>query len=215
MIDLNYEIQLLEHAIAAYKAANAARLDDDALRTLSAAVLSRAADFDLRTRQVPCARGAHCVALDEDDGAGLAVLPERTCSACRFGDPRRIAESSRWPGQSICGECGAASCAEPGGKCTEPGCTGTMIELMGAIPVIVTTHLTLDESQRQEFPIACMDYDEYGWIFYVGDWEESIDEPENWPGLVAICKWASTIGASWVRLDRDAEAAPGLPLYDW
>jgi hypothetical protein len=51
---------------------------------------------------------------------------------------------------------------------------------------------------------------EYGWFAYVTDDREGL--PAD---LVDCLELAQEAGASWIMFDQDADAAPGLPYYEW
>jgi hypothetical protein len=91
-----------------------------------------------------------------------------------------------------------------------------------------TAHLSKREADApvENWPVrACKD--DYGFMAYVADGEDSIlasmsDEAAEaeWPGLLAICRWAKKFGAVWVLIDSDAEMipethAPELRRFAW
>jgi len=45
--------------------------------------------------------------------------------------------------------------------------------------------------------------------------EEDYPRREDWPGLIAAAKFAQKRKLDWVRFDRDADTADGLPSWEW
>jgi hypothetical protein len=88
--------------------------------------------------------------------------------------------------------------------------------------VLSTQHLTMQESEvpAKDWPSLCFESC-YGWVCYVGDTVAAMSgsvvahTPEAWPGFVASAVLAQALGYDWVRFDRDADAHPLLPVWEW
>lgn len=94
------------------------------------------------------------------------------------------------------------------------------LELM-TVPVISTAHLTqatgvkLTQDGDTNLWTVCAPY-EHGWFLYMQSDLTALDS-DTPPDLLDLFKWAKTDGRNfdYVRLDCDAGAVEGLPLYNW
>lgn len=108
-----------------------------------------------------------------------------------------------------------------------PRYKGETLEIMQAL-VCATAHVTDEEALMLDARIFpddrgypwtrhCSDIfiREYGWLFYVGDASEPHIEVDHLSaGLRGVVQLAWRLGLKWVHMDRDAEALPGVELYN-
>jgi len=86
-----------------------------------------------------------------------------------------------------------------------------MSTLVLQVPVISTAHLPSSDAV-DECECLAASYDN-GWFVYMDD-----DEPEDgtvpeW--YLAVWRWATPKGYSWVRFDSDGDRIDDLPTFDW
>lgn len=87
------------------------------------------------------------------------------------------------------------------------------------IAVVSTAHLTNAEARALENglrPQATVATFEEGWFVSCHSARQPGYEADpHWPALEAVRAWAVEQECEYVMLDRDAEQAQGLPVYQW